>query len=77
MPHPIMPDDWRRLGSLIDRVLDAAPGQRAAVLTEVTGDDSARRAQLQQLLEECDRGLPLLDLPAVERFSSLLDTAPV
>jgi len=77
MPPPITPDDWRRLGSLLDRVLDADPGQRAAILAEITGGDPARQAELQQLLEECDRGLPLLDLPAVERFSSLLDHAPV
>jgi serine/threonine-protein kinase len=77
MPPPITPDDWRRLGSLLDRVLDADPGQRAALIAEITGGDPARQAELQQLLEECDRGLPLMDLPAVERFSSLLDQAPV
>ena len=77
MSPPITPDDWRRLGSLLDRVLDADPGQRAAILAEITGGDPARQAELQQLLEEYDRGLPLLDLPAVERFSSLLDHVPV
>ena len=77
MPSPITRDEWRRLGSLLDRVMDAGPDQRAALLAEITGGDPARQAELQQLLEEYDRGLPLLDLPAVERFSSLLDQGPV
>ena len=77
MSSPITPDDWRRLGSLLDRVLDADPAHRAAILADITGGDPVRQAELQQLLEAHDRGLPLLDLPAVERFSSLLDHAPV
>jgi serine/threonine-protein kinase len=77
MSSLITPDDWQRLESLIDRLMDAAPGQRDAVIAEVTGGDPLKQAELQRLLEECDRGLPLVDLPAVERFSSLLDQAPV
>ena len=73
-PHPdkpILPADWRELDPLIDRVLDAAPERRAALIVELSGGDPDRERALAHLVAECERGLPLLDRPAAERFSEL------
>ena len=66
-------EEWRRLEALIDRVLDAPTSDRAALIAEITGGDPARQAELAQLLAECDRGFPLLEQPATDRFASLLE----
>jgi serine/threonine-protein kinase len=68
-----LPPDWTTLAPLLDRVLDAGPERREAVLDEVSAGDARLRAALARLVAECDQGTPLLDRPAAERFGALSD----
>ena len=70
---PISPDQWRHLESLVDALLDTPPERRAALLAEMSGGDPARLAELERLVEECERPRPLLDQPAAVRFAALVD----
>jgi serine/threonine-protein kinase len=72
VPTSITPQDWEQLAPLVDRLLDATPAQRPALLDELCAGDPVRRAELERLVEECERPDPLLDLPAAEAFASLL-----
>ena len=69
----LLPDEWEKLAPLVDAVLDAPVERRAAVLSEVSGGDPAVRVAIEKLVAECERELPLLNRPAVERFDQLLD----
>lgn len=73
-----LPPDWATLAPLLDRVLDAHPDRREAVLDEVSAGDAMRRAALARLVAECDNGMSLFDRSAAERFSTLAadDDAP-
>jgi serine/threonine-protein kinase len=77
-PIEALPPDWTTLAPLLDRVLDAEPDRREAVLDELSAGDPARRAALARLVEQCDQGTPLFDRSAAERFSALAaeDNAP-
>jgi len=70
-PIEALPPDWTTLAPLLDRVLDAEPEQREALLDEVSAGDPARRAALARLVAECEQGMPLFDRPAAERFRAL------
>ena len=72
-PRPISTNEWRQLESLVDTLLDTPPERRAALFAEVSGGDPTRRAELERLVAECERAHPLLDQPAAERFSALVD----
>lgn len=72
----LLPRDWDALGPLVDRLLDTPADQRAAVFKEVSGGDDVRRAELERLVAECERDLPLIDRPAVELFDRLVGDAP-
>ena len=67
------PDDWARISAAVDDLLDVPPAERAARIAELSAGDPARRAELERLLEECERELTLIERPAAERFASLLD----
>ena len=72
-PAPALPpDDWTALEPMIDALLDAAPGDRVALLTELSAGDAVRHARLTALLAECEAKLPILERPAEERFDTLL-----
>ena len=71
-PMARLPPDWATLAPLLDRVLDAEPERRAAVLDEVSAGDAARREALARLVAECDQDLPVLDRPASEQFADLV-----
>src|SRR5688572_24524838 len=58
---------------MVDALLDVAPAERQARIAELSAGDPARRAELERLLEECEREITLLERPAAERFASLLD----
>ena len=73
MSRPLTPENWKQLEPLVDAVLDAAPEQRAGLIAELSGGDEVRRVELEQLVAECERGHPLLDRSAVERFTRLFD----
>ena len=68
---PLLPPEWDTLSPLLDAVLDAPPERRAALIVELTAGDAARAEALRQLVAECNRGLPLLDRSAGERFGAL------
>jgi serine/threonine-protein kinase len=65
-------EDWQQWSPLIDLALDAAPEARAKLLTELSGGDTARRAELERLVAECEMAYPLLELQAAECFGELL-----
>ena len=68
---PFLPADWEELSPLIDTVLDAPSDRRSALIVELTAGDATRADALRKLVSECDRGLPLLDRSAGERFGAL------
>ena len=70
-PRSILPPRWAELAPLVDEVLDAPPGQREAILERLTRDNPDRRADLELLVMECERELPLLSRPAAESFAQL------
>jgi TolB-like protein/tetratricopeptide (TPR) repeat protein len=72
----LLPRDWDALAPLVDRLLDTPADQRAALFAEISGGDPGRRAQLEQLVAECEREMPLLDRPAVEGFDRLVAEEP-
>ena len=65
------PDEWRRLGPLLDTLLDTPPERRATVLSDLSGGDEARRAELERLLADCEREYSALERPAADRFASV------
>jgi Tol biopolymer transport system component len=71
VPRSPTPNEWRQLGPLLDAALDATPDRRAALLTELSGGDAARRGELERLVAECENEYPLLERPASERFAAL------
>ena len=68
---PLLPDDWEKLAPLVDQLLDASPAERPALLDTLAGENAARRAELERLVAEFERDVPLLERPAVERFPQL------
>ena len=68
----LLPNDWADLAAALDTLLDTPTERRAAVLSELSAGDPARRATLEQLVAECERHAPLLDRPAAERFDRLV-----
>ena len=72
----LLPAHWDELSALVDDVLDAPAPQRAALIAQLCHGDVARIALLAQMVEECERELPLLDRPAPEQFAQLLDDEP-
>ena len=68
---PFLPPNWRELAPLLDEVLDAPPAERAERVRQLANGDAALQRQLEQLLAEAERDVPLLDEPAVRRFNEL------
>lgn len=66
-----LPPRWQELAPLIDEVLDAPVGKRDAIIHRLTRDKPDIRAELERLVKDCERELPLLDRPAAERFAEL------
>ena len=67
------PDDWSRLSSLVDALLEAPPEKRAELIAELSGNDATRRTELERLIADFDHGAPLTARPPAERFAALLD----
>ena len=72
----LLADRWLQLSPLVDAVLDAPRDRRSSVLTEVSGGDAQLRDEIERLVDECERGVPMLDRPAAEGFSHLLVADP-
>ena len=68
----LLAERWRQLSPLVDAVLDAPPEQRSLVLMEVSAGDPGLRAEVERLVDECERGVSMLDRPVIEGFSGLL-----
>ena len=65
------PPSWSQLSGLIDVLLDTAPEKRADLIVELSAGDPRRRAELEQLLAECEAESPLFSQSAAERFAAL------
>ena len=72
----LLPAHWHELRALVDDVLDAPLPQRAALIVQLCHGDVSWIASLAQMVEDCERELPLLDRPAPEQFAQLLDDEP-
>ena len=72
----LLADRWLQLSPLVDAVLDAPRDRRSSVLTEVSGGDAQLRDEIERLVDECERAVPMLDRPAAEGFSHLLVADP-
>ena len=72
----MLPMDWAAVAPLLDLVLDAPAANRASLAAALCPGDSARAGDLLRLAAECDRPMPLLDRPAIERFARLAEAAP-
>ncbi|MEO7042625.1 MAG: serine/threonine-protein kinase, partial [Gemmatimonadaceae bacterium] len=70
---PPSPDEWQRLGPLIDEVLAASPDQRGTLVLKLSGGDATLQAELERFVAECEQTYPLLDRPAADRFAAILD----
>jgi Tol biopolymer transport system component len=66
-------ENWSRLASLVDTLLDTAPEHRAALIEALSAGDAGRRLELEQLLAECAQEPALFSRPAAERFAALFD----
>ncbi|HEX6626815.1 MAG TPA: protein kinase [Gemmatimonadaceae bacterium] len=75
MTEPERDQRWSRLTSLIDKLLDAAPDRRRAVVEELSGGDPAERSQLDALLAECEQEPEFFSVSAGERFAALFADA--
>lgn len=71
----LLPPNWAELAPLIDTVLDAPIERRNAVVDELTAGKPELRAELRQLVIDCEREMPLLNSPAAERFADLFNDA--
>lgn len=67
------PDHWRALEPLLDAALDLPPEQRGAFVRGAAGIDDLARAELEQLLVDCERPEELLDCAARRWFPALLE----
>ena len=71
----LLPPNWVELTPLVDAVLDEPLERRDAILDQVSGGNPDRRAELKKVVEDCEREMPLLNRPAVERFAELFSDA--
>ena len=69
---PAVPDRWAELAPLVDAVLDAPAERRSSILMELSATDPALRAEVERLVAECERGMPMLDRRVGDAFSQLL-----
>ena len=72
----MLPEAWSELQPLLDLLLDAPPGERAGLLARLASDNPARKSELEHLLMECERKLPMLDDTALDRFDDLVNVEP-
>jgi len=71
------PDRWKTLEPLLDAILELTPERRVAFVNDTCAGNAVLRADLMELLNELTEHDPLLDHPAAERFSALLEETPV
>ncbi len=76
-PAKISTEQWSRLEPVLDALLDAAPEERPALLDSLSAGDAGVRRELDALLTECERELPIITGQATERFAALCDETGV
>ncbi len=65
---------WKRVEALLDAALDLEGNERAAYLNNACSGDPELRAEVERLLESCDRAEHLLAKPAPEMCPALFAT---
>lgn len=75
MTEPERDQRWSRLTSQIDKLLDATPDRRRAVVDELSGGNPVERSQLDALLAECEQEPEFFNVSAGERFAALFADA--
>ena len=68
---PFLPPNWDEVAPLLDELLDLPTAERADRVRQIGQSDAALQRQLEELLAEAEQGMPLLDQPAMRRFSEL------
>ena len=71
-----LPPSWTDLHPLLDQLLDAPSEERAACVVALSGGNAALQRQLEQLLAESDRDLPLLNQAVAHCFDDLVKDEP-
>jgi serine/threonine protein kinase/tetratricopeptide (TPR) repeat protein len=67
---------WEHLKELFDQVVDVAPGERAACLDKLCGDDVSLRAELQRLLDADEQARSFMPGPVVPTTSPTASESP-
>jgi hypothetical protein len=67
-----VPTRWAELAPLVDAVLDTPPERRSSILMELSIRDPELGAEVERLVAECERSMPMLDGRAADAFSQLL-----
>ena len=73
--QPVSSERWLRIQRVLDAALDAAPGEREALLDEACAGDAALRAEVTRLLDCCDQAPQFFQESAAELASPLLAQA--
>jgi len=68
-----LPPDWGELKSLLDQLLDVPPDERAERIATLSRGNARIRRQLEELLAESERSMPLLDGPVARHFDLLVN----
>ena len=69
---PFLPPDWAELQPFLDELLDTPTEERAARLAGLTRGNPTLQRQLEQLLAESERDMPLLDQAIAHCFDGLV-----
>ena len=67
---------WQQIEALYYAAREREPGERAAYLAEVCGEDEELRREVESLLAQDVSGSGLLDHPAWEDAARLVDASP-
>ena len=70
--QPVSSGRWLRIQQVLDAALDAATGDREALLDEACAGDDELRAEVARLLDCCDQAPEFLEEPAAEFAGPLL-----
>jgi serine/threonine protein kinase/tetratricopeptide (TPR) repeat protein len=73
MSLEIDPDRWKKLEPILDRALELDRERRSEYLDRACVGDPSLRTEAERLLVLCERSEHLLETPASDMFSSLLD----
>ncbi len=71
-----LPPSWTELHPLLDQLLDAPSEERAARVVALSAGNVVLQRQLEQLLAESDRDLPLLNQAVAHCFDDLVKDEP-